>query len=561
MDRGAWAWLLSALLGACAGGEAPASARVTISIVGTSDLHGHVRALPLLAGHLAGLRSERVADGGAVLLVDAGDMFQGTLESNLEEGASVVAAYAALGYDAVAVGNHEFDFGPVGPRATAREPGDDPRGALLARMAEAPFPFLSANLRRAGGEAAGLGVPSVVIDRAGVQIGVIGVTTEATPHTTIAANFVGLAVTPLAAAIAAEAASLRARGAALVVVVAHAGGRCTEFADPDDLSSCAEGQEIVAVARALGPGVVDVIVAGHTHQAMAQRISGIAVVQSYALGVAYGRVDITVDRGVGVVGVKIHPPRRLCTDPAASPEAGCVSLDDRGLAVAPDPSLARVIAPALARADELRGVPLGPRLALPFVARRRGENPLGNLFVDLMLRARPDVDAAILNGGGLRADLPAGPLRYGSLYEAFPFDNRFARVRLRAEQLAAMFVVGFTGWPFLSLGGLTAEARCEGPRLVVTLLRDGQALAPETVLDVLMSDFLATGGDRVFAVLGESGPAAVLEDDPPLREAIAEQLRAMGAVELGPASFHEPARPRLRVPGELPLRCGDLSAQ
>ena len=87
MDRGAWAWLLSALLGACAGGEAPASARVTISIVGTSDLHGHVRALPLLAGHLAGLRSERVADGGAVLLVDAGDLFQGTLESTLEEGA------------------------------------------------------------------------------------------------------------------------------------------------------------------------------------------------------------------------------------------------------------------------------------------------------------------------------------------------------------------------------------------------------------------------------------------------------------------------------------------
>ena len=80
------------------------------------------------------------------MLVDAGDMFQGTLESNMTEGAAVVRAYNALGYDAVAVGNHEFDFGPVGPAPSPRAPGDDPRGALKARAAEAHFPFLAANL-------------------------------------------------------------------------------------------------------------------------------------------------------------------------------------------------------------------------------------------------------------------------------------------------------------------------------------------------------------------------------------------------------------------------------
>jgi 5'-nucleotidase len=118
---------------------------VTLSIVGTNDLHGHLEVLPAFSGYLESLRAARAAEGGGVVLLDGGDMFQGTLESNLAEGAPIVEAYAALGYDAVTIGNHEFDYGPAGERATPRE-GDDPRNALRARVAEAPFPFLSANL-------------------------------------------------------------------------------------------------------------------------------------------------------------------------------------------------------------------------------------------------------------------------------------------------------------------------------------------------------------------------------------------------------------------------------
>src|SRR5689334_15802414 len=108
----------------------PARGSVTITIVGTNDLHGAIDRLPILAGYVANLRELRAADGGAVLLVDAGDMFQGTLESNLNEGAAVIEAYNALGYAAAAVGNHEFDFGPAGPAATIQAPDDDARGAL-----------------------------------------------------------------------------------------------------------------------------------------------------------------------------------------------------------------------------------------------------------------------------------------------------------------------------------------------------------------------------------------------------------------------------------------------
>src|SRR5947207_644615 len=117
----------------------PARGSVTISIVGTNDLHGALDRLPILAGYLANLRAVRAADGGAVVLVDAGDMFQGTLESNLNEGAAVIEAYNALHYDAVTLGNHEFDFGPEGPDATVKAEDDDPRGAIKARAAEAKF--------------------------------------------------------------------------------------------------------------------------------------------------------------------------------------------------------------------------------------------------------------------------------------------------------------------------------------------------------------------------------------------------------------------------------------
>src|SRR5215510_7949907 len=96
----------------------PARGAVTITILGTSDTHGALDRLPILAGYVDAARAARASDGGAVVLVDAGDLFQGTLESNLVEGAPVIAAYNAMGYAAAAVGNHEFDYGPVGPAMT-----------------------------------------------------------------------------------------------------------------------------------------------------------------------------------------------------------------------------------------------------------------------------------------------------------------------------------------------------------------------------------------------------------------------------------------------------------
>jgi hypothetical protein len=197
---GVWLLCFLTMSTACARRDAPSPARTpaaratTISVVATTDLHGRIESLPWLSGHLANLRARRQADGGAVLLVDAGDMFQGTLESNLGEGQAVVRAYNALGYGAAAIGNHEFDYGPVGPPHVPAVPADDPRGALKARAAEASFPFLSANVVEQGRREALRWrnvLPWVVVERGGARIGVVGGTSMGTPRATHPRNFAG----------------------------------------------------------------------------------------------------------------------------------------------------------------------------------------------------------------------------------------------------------------------------------------------------------------------------------------------------------------------------------
>ncbi len=547
---------------AAAPDNAPADARddrVVISIVGTNDLHGHLGALPLLGGHLANLRRARAADGGAVVLLDGGDMFQGTLESNLEEGAAVVQAYGVLGYDAVAIGNHEFDYGPVGSQSTATS-GQDPRGALRARMGEASYPFVAANIVDADtGAPADLGVRAVMIERSGVRIGIVGATTESTPQTTIAANVDDLRFAPVAAAIAAEAHALRRRGAAVVVVAAHIGGKCTDLGDPDVLTSCDPDDEIMHVARALPPGAVDAIVAGHTHQAMAHRVAGVAVIESYANGVAFGRIDLTVDRRAArVVDVAIHPPWRLCRGDASpeGPQAACDPEPYEGAAVSPDPAVAAAIAPALAKAATMRSRPLGPRLTAEFGIARGRESAVGNLITDMMLAARRGHDLALVNGGGLRAPLPEGPLRYGALYETFPFDNRFATVRLPAGELAAMLatMLGRDG-SFFSVGGVRVQARCaDGALRVVVVRDDGRAIGSDETLAILTSDFLATGGDGLFSAIADREGAVTLEDGPPIREVLADAFTAMPDTALDPSTYLR-AAPRVELEGQRPVRC------
>ena len=270
--------------------------------------------MPLLAGYVNNLRAARTSGGGAVLLIDSGDTFQGDVESNLSEGALVVDAYNAMGYTAEAIGNHDFDFGSVDTPA-ARQSRGDLRGALKARAAQARYPFLAANLID---EATGRAVewpnvrPSVLVDAAGIKVGIVGVMTIDALQSTIAANVQGLRIAPLGLTIAANASKLRAAGADVVIVAAHAGGRCERFDQPADLSSCEPESEIFRVANSLPQGLVDVIAAGHTHGGLGHQVNGIGIIQPFSRGQSFGRVDLVLDRRTRhVVRTQPFPPRQI----------------------------------------------------------------------------------------------------------------------------------------------------------------------------------------------------------------------------------------------------------
>jgi 2',3'-cyclic-nucleotide 2'-phosphodiesterase (5'-nucleotidase family) len=540
--------------------EAPATGTVTISIVGTNDLHGHMRALPLLGGYLANLRAAREQGGGAVVLLDGGDVFQGTLESNLAEGAPIVRAYDALGYDAATIGNHEFDYGPVGEHATPVSPDEDPLGALRARIAESHFAWLSANLMARSGGRADLAPPSAVIERAGVRVGVIGVTTEATLGTTLSGNVRELALAPLADSIATEAARLRTdEHVDVVVVTAHAGGACQHFEDAHDLSSCDAHQEIFEVAEALPEHAVDVIVAGHTHQAVAHVVHGIAIIESHSYGRAFGRVDLTIDRGAhAITNVVVHRPHDLCDErpPPGSDPSACPHGDYEGAPVVASAEVAAIVSAATQVAEAQRQRSLGVTLSAVIDHSRGRECALGNMFTDLMRGCMPDADVALYNGGGLRADLPVGPLTYGAFYEALPFDNRFAIVRVTGAELAQLISedAAHEG-SVISISGMRAAVRCEGSTITTTLTRDdGRVVQPDDSLRVVSSDFLATGGDGFFRTAREREGGVTLDEGPPMREGMARVLEAHAGT-VGPLTYFDPDQPRIVLPHPRPVHC------
>jgi 5'-nucleotidase len=244
----------------------------------------------------ATVASLRASNPSGALLLDAGDSIQGSLVSNTFEGRPVRELLEQLGYAAVAIGNHEFDFGPRGPGPGDSAPsrsapgGGDPTGALKAWIGGARFKALAANIidRSTGRPVDWPNLqPTAVIERAGVRVGVIGVTTPATEVTTMPAHVSGLRFSPMLEAVRRHAARLRASGVGVVVVLAHAGGSCGR--------SCS-GEIFSDLLDHLRPGEVDAVIAGHTHRGIWRRYRGIPVVEACSRGVALARVDLEVDR-------------------------------------------------------------------------------------------------------------------------------------------------------------------------------------------------------------------------------------------------------------------------
>ncbi len=545
---------------------APATPPLRLTIAGTNDWHGWAQphqapardgslvdegGLALYASVLKQLRAET---DGRLLVLDAGDVFQGTLVSNLSEGAVMVDAFNSLGVAAVAVGNHEFDYGPVGPAVVATAPGEDPLGALKARVAQAQFPFLAANIVDASTGALPAWLRGTALRTVGgVQVGIIGLITVDTPTSTNPLNVAGLRFLPLAPVAKASAERLRAQGADVVVVVAHAGGRCDDVKDPHQLKGCNAGEEIFAMLEQLPPGTVDAVVAGHTHRAVGHFVNGTPVIETSALGRSFGLISLELDpatRRPLAAATRIEAEVALCervVEGTTRCDANAlargkplVQASFHGQPLHPDAAMQQRLAPALAAVAEAQAMPLGINVPVTLHRNGNGESPLGSATADA-LRRMEDADVGLLNAGGFRADLAAGLLTYGHLYETFPFDNAVATLKLTSAELRALLAAILAHGRVPQQSGLKlAVGACPGGLKVMEVsLSDGTALQDGHLYRVVLPDYLARGGDGLTAFMGAlPAERRDLGERRPqnLRDALAADLSRRGQPLVAPPS-------------------------
>jgi len=546
---------LTILLTVCSLAGCATSSPVVITVIGTNDVHGALLSedgaggLITLSGYVNAVRAARMEDDGAVLLIDAGDMWQGTLESNLSEGASLVEAYNSLGYAAAALGNHEFDFGPVGPAPIPKSATDDPRGALKQRAIEAEFPFLAANLidQSTGEPVEWTNVqPSVLIDVKDIKVGIIGVMTKNALANAIAANTTGLLIAPLAQTIENEARALRKSGATVIIVSAHAGGECTEFEDPLDTSSCYQESEIFGVANSLPTGLVDHIFAGHSHAGVAHIVNDISISEAYKSARAFSRVDLIVDQKTGQrIGRQVYPPTRVT-----------LVSSYEGQRVIADANLAAIAAKAAARADDLKHEKIGINLETPFEKTRSPESPLGNLYTNALL-ASADVDISMhRTNTSIRADLPAGELTFGSVYEMDPFDNQIAVIELSGAELRQVISEqAHHGRLRVNFSGMRVHVSCTDKNMTVGLrLTNGREIEDEESVSIVVVNYLALGGDRVFSSVMPEGGYDLQLDAPLARDLIIDWLKQRGG-SISEGDFSTDNNPKWSMPDNLDNEC------
>lgn len=464
-------------------GLAPGSPR--LRIIATNDFHGALEpradANGVVRGgaaHVAGMidRMRReCAPACETILVDGGDMFQGTLASNLSFGRPVVAYYNSMGYAAAALGNHELDWG---------------QDTLRARMREAKFALLAANVRQPDGRDVTWIRDDTIVVRGTTRVGIIGIASRLTPNNSFPRNVEGLRFDDPAPVINSHARLLRQRGADVVIVVAHEGGIC----DAAGAGSCTG--EIFRVAPRITENV-DAIVSGHTHSLINTSVNGIPIVQARSRGQAVAILDIPLDGGKpgGAAAGEVRS--------VVATEVPALASVDSIVRVA-----ARRIAPIVKRPVANLAVSL-PRL--------EGQYSLGNVIADAQ-RSVGRGDIAVMNNGGIRAGLPKGRITYGHVYEVHPFGNRLFRVEMSGagvreylERIVARdnlrdHVSGIT------IGYNPALPR--GQRIVSLRLPAGRTLSDGATYTVVMNEFMAAGGEGLNLPEGSrSTPLDIMDLD------------------------------------------------
>jgi 2',3'-cyclic-nucleotide 2'-phosphodiesterase (5'-nucleotidase family) len=431
----------------CAAWATPQS----VTILHFNDFHGNLLTpeddadlggLARIATTVDRIRAENEAAGAETLLLIAGDVLQGTPLSTVFHGEADVMALNLMGVDAVAVGNHEFDYGM-------------PNLHRLIEMAN--FPFLSANVRRktdgslvfGGTERFMVGDEMVVV---------LGLTTPETRVTTMPSNVENLNFDDAAESAALLADRITRSRDRVVVALTHLGYEA-------DLQ----------LAR--GVPELDVVVGGHSHTEVKEAVcmANALVVQARHHGEYLGRLDLVIDDGEVI-----------------SHQYGLIPMD---ASVPEDPQVAAVIAQYSRQLDEaIKRVVGETEVPLDDEDVRSAETALGNVITDAM-RLVSGAPIALQNGGGLRAPIDEGPITLEDIMRVLPFGNEVATLKLTGDQLReilARSIAERSSGAFLQVSGLTVVA--EDGELASVMVGE-EALDDSTTYSVATNAFLMEGGD------------------------------------------------------------------
>ncbi|MDX1191429.1 LysM peptidoglycan-binding domain-containing protein [Sinorhizobium medicae] len=445
-------------------------------------------------------RQERT--GKNLLLLNAGDNFQGSLFFTTYKGAAEAEFLNLMKFDAMTVGNHEFDESEDG---------------LASFLDKVTFPVVTANVLPSHKSKIGDRIkPSIVLDVGGQKVGIVGAVANDTPE--LASPGPDILIGEDVATITSAVEELKKQGINKIVALTHVGY-------PRDLAAIAKIPD------------VDVVVGGHSHSLLSntdEKAEGpyptmvdnpggykVPVVQAGSYSKYLGDLMVTFDDNGVVKAAKGDP---ILVDSSVKPDETVVARVKE---------LAKPI-------EELRTKVIGKTEAPIDGSRescRAKECEMGSLVADAMLdRVKGQgVTVAITNGGGLRASIDGGDVTMGEVITVLPFQNTLSTFQLKGEDIRAALENGLSqveegGGRFPQVAGLRFSfdrSKPAGSRLVSVEVEDGGAFAaldPEKTYSLVSNNFMRGGGDG-YAVFKDKGENAY-DYGPGLETVLADYLAA-----------------------------------
>ncbi|WBW50451.1 5'-nucleotidase C-terminal domain-containing protein [Peptoniphilus equinus] len=399
------------------------------------------------------------------IVLNGGDSYQGTSDSNLTKGIPVSAMIKAMDTKASAVGNHDFDWG-IGEVDKWEKDGN--------------MEFLAANIvDKTTGEPVSWAKPYDVYTVAGQRIGVIGLAHPNTTTLTKRENVKDLEFTDSAEAAQKYADMLRSEdfeGGPVDAVVL-----LTHLDSAQDKDGTITGTAADVAKKIKG---VDLILSSHSHQSVSGEVNGIDILQAYYTGRAVGVVTLDIEDGKLE---SVHTDLYYGED-----------IKDK---LTKDPAMTKVYTELQDELQPIKGEQLG-EAAGEFTHDRDAKGSvslLGRWTTDVMRKAT-NAQIAITNGGGLRRTLDAGTITMGDLYEIMPFDNYLVAMDLSGADVRKAIDHGIlmpetTDGAFIGVNVEYDSTKPFEQRITKITLEDGTEIKDNDMYRVVINDFMYTGGD------------------------------------------------------------------